>query len=505
MRIPLLLLSIAIAGLLSGLSSPGIAAEQTDNGFQDVLSLAGIDTQDMAKVSNDVDITNDDWQTLAQIVYRLRQFSPAQLQGWAISADEATLKEKMNEPLGQLLAISATVISVEAVDPPEELASETVLPNLYRCRFQFDNSAIEGIALVPRVPTGWEKRLFFEEPVRLLGVALGNMPDGEGEVSLLLTTHLAWYPVSGVSVGQLLLARQGMDVALLDEVKHRKPFVKPGVSREGEAFYQTLAALSDVDHEELASLSKQSVAAAAEQWSARKPDFQQRRSTLSQQVAAANDATKRKSLQRELDAASRDLAIATAVEQQALRNLSSVAPMYLQPESQAGELVRIEGIARRAIRIAMPKGDSPANASDKKNLEAYYEMEVFTADSQDLPVVCCVSRLPNDFPVGDEIREPVRVAGVFFKSWRYVTRKNKEASGETDQQQRMYTPIVVSGEPILLPAAKGGQSIWGFWGGIAFLAVLVIFWFTMFRRAELDRRQRAATQPARLDDLSPEQ
>jgi hypothetical protein len=128
-------------------------------------------------------------------------------------------------------------------------------------------------------------------------------------------------------------------------------------------------------------------------------------------------------------------------------------------------------------------------------------MEVFTSDSQNLPVVCCVSSLPPEFPVGDKIREPVRVDGVFFKSWRYRSRKNLDGPGETSRQQRMYTPVVVGGVPTWLPTATRGQNRWGLWGGIAFLAALVVFWFVMFRLAERDRRRRAAMQPARLDDL----
>ena len=131
-------------------------------------------------------------------------------------------------------------------------------------------------------------------------------------------------------------------------------------------------------------------------------------------------------------------------------------------------------------------------------------MEVFTADSQNWPIVCCVTQLPDEFPVGDEIREPVRIEGVFFKSWRYRTRKNLAAPGETDRQQRMYTPVVVGGAPIWLATAATSQSFWGLWGGIAFLIALIVFWFPIFRRAERDRRRRAAARPDRLDDLSSE-
>ncbi len=164
--------------------------------------------------------------------------------------------------------------------------------------------------------------------------------------------------------------------------------------------------------------------------------------------------------------------------------------------------MRIEGVARRAVRIAAPGGAaSQGSTSGKLSFDAYYEMEVFTADSQNLPVVCCVSRLPAEFPVGDKIREPVRVDGVFFKSWRYRTRKNLVAPGETDRQQRMVTPVVVGGVPTWLPTPTRGQNRWGLWGGMAFLAALVVFWVVMFRLAERDRRRRAARQPARLDNL----
>jgi hypothetical protein len=503
MRTAFFLLSITIAWLASGQVPRGIAAEQTDDSFQDVLALAGLGPEILATLSTDADYDNDDWQSLAQIVYRLRQFSPAQLQRLASATDAVPRNEIADEHLGQLLTITATVVSVEPVVPPENLAAETVLPNLYRCRFQLANGTAEGIVLVPRIPNGWEKRLFFEEPVRFLGVALGSVPDGDDQVSLLLTNHLAWYPRSDVSSGRLLLAQQGMDVALLDEVKQRQPFVKPGVSREGEAFYQSLAALAAVDHQELADLTESNIAAVAEQWLARKPAFQQHRAKLRQELAAAWDSAKREALQQELETANRDLALTEAVEEQAQLQLSSVAPLYLLPEEQVGELVRIKGVARRAVRIAIPGGETAAESLGKTSLDAYYEMEVFTADSQNLPVVCCVSRLPAEFPVGDKIREPVQVDGVFFKSWRYRTRKNLAAPGETGRQQRMYTPVVVGGAPIWLPTAARRQNVWGLWGGIAFLAALLVFWFVMFRLAERDRRRRAATQPARLDDLPP--
>ncbi|MCH8840799.1 MAG: hypothetical protein IH831_09025, partial [Planctomycetes bacterium] len=316
------LLSVAIACVVSGCAAAAIAAEQADDNFQDVLALAGLGQEVLATLSADADYGKDDWQVLAQLVYRLRQFPPAQLQRWAGAARTVPWNMKADEHLGQIHAITATVESVELVDPPEKVAAESVLPKLYRCRFRLADGAAGGVVLVPRIPNHWQRGEISEEPVRFLGVELGSTADNNSRVSLLLTNHLAWYPRQGVSSGRLLLARQGMDIALLDEVKQRQPFVKPDVSREGEAFYQCLAALATVDRQELEMLTEQNVAAAAQKWLAKKPIAEQRQADLRHELAATNDSTEREALEQDLEMARRDLALAAAVEKQADLKLS---------------------------------------------------------------------------------------------------------------------------------------------------------------------------------------
>ena len=211
-------------------------------------------------------------------------------------------------------------------------------------------------------------------------------------------------------------------------------------------------------------------------------------------IAATRSPTEGGVLKRDLEEARRELALAAAVSKQAKRQVSSVAPLFLQPERETGQLVRIEGVARRAVRIA----------ANRPNLDGYYEMEVFPSDSQNLPVVCCLSSLPAEFPKGDEIREHVRVDGLFFKSWRYRTRKNLADSGQTDRQQQLYTPVVVGGAPTWLPRETNRPNQWAAWGGFGFLAALAILWIVMISLAKRDRLQRAALHAARLENLKDE-
>jgi len=290
---------------------------------------------------------------------------------------------------------------------------------------------------------------------------LRNSVDAPQADALFLTPHLAWYPRQGVPAGQLLLVRQGMDVALLEEVRHGKPFVGPEVSREGEAFYACLVAISRVDLGELSTLAKQSVAQLADRWRESKATDRQQR------------------------------AIAAQVLERNELGLSSVAPLFLQPKQMTGRLVRIEGTARRAVRIAV---------ADQPELDSYFELEIFPPDSQNHPIVCCVKDLPAEFPTGDAIREPVRVAGVFFKGWLYRSREVQLTDGETGRQQRLYTPVVV-GSVEWLPRPARGESLWGLWGGIAFLLVLAMVLLNAVRLAKKDRRARAARRNLESVDL----
>jgi len=284
---------------------------------------------------------------------------------------------------------------------------------------------------------------------------------------------------------------------LLDEVRHRQPFVKPEVSREGEAFYAALAALRQVEPQDLIRLAVENVASKAAAWRAAVPELQRTHQRLKATLADETDLGQRKILQAAVKAARDRQGLAAAVIESSDAQRSSVAPLFLQPEEETGELVNFEGVARRAIRIAVTAGP----AGEPPDLDAYYELEIFTADSQNLPIVCCVLRLPPNFPTGDEIREPVRLAGIFFKNWRYRSRKLVDRAGETGQQRQLYTPVLLGKVPIWLKPMDRRSGYGSLWGGIAFLGGLVTLWISMSWLASRDRVARASLRRDRSIDL----
>jgi hypothetical protein len=178
--------------------------------------------------------------------------------------------------------------------------------------------------------------------------------------------------------------------------------------------------------------------------------------------------------------------------------------MFNEPVESVGQFFVIEGIARRAVRIVVGDGESSSLASAKgpAPLTHYYELDVFPTDAQNNPVICCVARLPEGFPTGDLIREPVRVSGIFFKKWAYARRPDHGVADAT-VPTRVAPPLMLAAEPEWLPATMPVRSDRGLWAGIGILAASVAVALLLFRTARRDRlaRRQLARYDGPLDDL----
>ena len=495
-----------IGSLLAPLGSPTATAGESAADFRAVLELANLGPEVLAQLSDGPEYQDADWRILSQLLYRLRQYPASQLDRWTSPAMPDQWLKDPGQYRGSLFDVTGTVESVQPVAMPENLVQLYELSTVYRCRFHFEEAGADGVVLTPRIPSRWKSLDSLQQPVRFRGVFLRLSKDEDRPSAVLLTDHLAWRPRKGESAGLLLLARQGMDVALLDEVEQRSRFV----SSEGDAFYECLAALKRTDDHELRLLAQKNLEQVLQKWRARQTAAEKQCRALREKLAATTDDSQRKALRKDLEAAHRRQLLAAAVLQQGALGLSSVAPLFLQPDQEVGELVHLEGIARRAVRIVAGDGFAGpvSGAAARLGIDAYYELEVFTADSQNLPIVCCVNRLPANFPTGDAIREPISVAGVFFKSWLFRSRQvvdkqpGKSGAGQTGRQQRLYTPLVVGGTPTWLTQVVSNDSRWGLWGGVAFLVLLVGIWIHMARLEKRDREERAAAGEVKFNGLA---
>jgi hypothetical protein len=494
--------------LASAITGRAHAAEQDKAPieFRSLLIDAGVSENDFALFEHwNGETSAGQAMAIARILYRLEQLDNGDIQVQPPAAADG--------PAGGLVRVEGRAVSAVSLALPDEVAAEVQVSGLRLCDVK--TAGGERVFVISRrVPKAWLNRQAegtINEPVRFTGVLLGSIDAGGDARRLILANRLQWYPRSGVSSGVAWLVSRGFDAALLDEVRQGQPFAKPEENREGRAFYACLAAVAGGDRADFMGRAREAVIAVAKHWKSAGADAAEQRKRLTGQLATTS-ADEKKQLERELTEVRRRQALAQVVEVRAKLGLSSVWPMFAEPGANVGRFFLIEGTARRAVRIVVdgeqgtPRiaGQDPAGSTAAPR--SYYELDVFTTDApQNHPVICCVPTLPSGFPTGEVIREPVRVAGVFFKRWAYARRPDADAADGDDLPERLAPPLLIAAEPDWLrTAAPTGPDLAGLWGGLGFVSVLGAVWFLLARASRRDRlaRERQARYDAPLDNLA---
>ncbi len=198
-------------------------------------------------------------------------------------------------------------------------------------------------------------------------VKVGEKADG-GASLVFAAPRLAWYPDD-------LLGRLGMDVGLLGGAEDPK---SSGLDTpaEREAFYQMLAAVGRAAPAELQRAAEKDLSQTPKKWLWTNPQGERQ---------------------------------------------YSVVPLFNDPATQRGRLVELSGTARRIEEIRVTDPDLVT----RFGIDHYYQVSLFTDDSQGNPVTFCLRQLPEGMPYGNLPRygEAVRIAGFFFTTWSYPIAK----------------------------------------------------------------------------------
>ena len=483
---PLYLATLLIA-LGSAAVAQSVTVDEAPHDFRSLLLDAGFSAAQLGAFAEwNGELSEAQAEVASRLLFRLRA-----------AGGELRASDQLEGDPGQLVKVEGRAISAAPVAVPA--AAQEILgeKQVTACTVQLSDDTTVAV-LSTRIPAAWSRRPAgtpLDEPVSLRGVFLGTASIAGSPQPLVLTPRLQWFPDANVSSGVAWLVERGFDAALFDDVRQRRQFAKSGESFEAQAFYEGLAIMAKSTPGELTRLVRDRLLAVAESAKADTADAAERRRVLAAELTTAAPARK-KELQAKLKELQRQQTLYAHVAERAQRGLSSVWPMFLEPEKYAGDAFLIEGTARRAVRIVV---DSPsAESATSPGLSEYYELDVFTTDSQNQPVICCVARLPAGFPTGELIREPVRVAGIFFKRWAYARRADDEESGDARLPARLAPPLMLAAEPEWLrTAAPAGPSRRGLWGGAAFAGVVAFLWIVLARVSRRDRLARA--QRARYD------
>ena len=172
----------------------------------------------------------------------------------------------------------------------------------------------------------------------------------------------------------------------------------------------------------------------------------------------------------------------------------SVVPLFNKAESMHGKFVALNGVARRATYVSVPYHE----VLRRFGIDHYYEVAIFTADSQDNPLIFALLELPQGFPQGDDIHVEVRIPGTFLTGFYYgreattkEAAKDANASGNQPPPDRnQKAPLLIGKSLYRYPseAAKQTSFDWYVTGlvGLGALALVVVTWASM----RSDRRTR---------------
>ncbi len=339
------------------------------------------------------------------------------------------------------------------------------------------------------------------------GVFLKLIPgDTQGPQPVFAARRLAWYPDEvdpnlGVNFGMTVLGDLGMDVGLWDQVENRKPLTV----QDREPFFQLLRAVDQTGARQLVRLARQHLATLTSACRAQQQQLAQQLAELSvspDQVRGRP--TAQPSRAQQISTVERQLAQLRRDQAQAQRGTSSVVPLFNEPNRQFGQLVVVDGTARRTVKIYLTEQPAPSAAGDRwpqSGMDHYYELELFTDDSQNNPIVFCVRRVPVGFPLGADIFQPVRIAGFFFKSWAYPAWTRAEVGAAADpavSRRWQLAPLLVGREPIRLTAGPPVRySYLGLLAGGLFMLLLAATWYGLWRYDRGDRRFDTRTRAAR--------
>ncbi len=410
----------------------------------------GVEDAYFDRLADGGSMTQHERETLLRILFRLRIFPPVDLDSWAMDADLLeTAIQRPKDYRGLIFRLRGRVTDVRPFNPPPEAAERYELKKYYRCRLKLDALEKPIIVYTENVPKQWQRGAKPNASCGALGVflklskpaeatagsagATAGSSSSAGATPVFVAPRLAWYPNN-------LLGRLGMDAGLLDTVENQEPLTE----KDHAAFYEMLAAVGRTKPGRLLRQAEANLPKIPAKWRW----------------------TNRKG-----------------------QELYSVVPLFNDPKSQLGRLVALRGTARLVEEVFVDEPDIVA----QYGVDHYYQLMLFTDDSQGNPLTFCVRELPEGMPHGNIPRygESVLVAGFFFKTWSYpVRRQSDEALSPGESKTRLQlSPLLIGRSLVWHPPPKPtDQTRANVIVGGLFIAAMIVVWVVAWQSMRRERR-----------------
>ncbi|MBQ3387643.1 MAG: hypothetical protein IJG60_00345 [Thermoguttaceae bacterium] len=165
----------------------------------------------------------------------------------------------------------------------------------------------------------------------------------------------------------------------------------------------------------------------------------------------------------------------------------SAADLFNRPADSQGKPVRLTGHVRRAQPVLVPDSEIQALGGP----DHYYELYLFTADSQDYPILFCIPELPRSadgtlmtLGSGPDYRQEVTLTGFLYKPWAYRidTANSTLAPGflDSDKEGKSWiaVPLMIGLSGTWTPGESGSdggpfsQGVYYLLSGFLFMVIL---------------------------------
>ncbi len=374
-----------------------------------------------------LDVTEEAWMELAnrrqwqpddltalRIINRLTNTSDAVLEAHAsqVKSSNFEIAQDPTRFAGTVSRLQGRATQYDPVPLPLELVNQFNFESYYLVEVAMDDSSQTAVVAVPTIPKSWERLDRLSEPITCLACFLmTGIKDGQPR-GVWAAPRVRWmpeseHPAAGVGRDQVLLARHGLDLGLLDSARHNS--ARAFLREEQKLFVEFMQAVTNID--DAVAAGRTSLPAVAPPW---------------------------------------DLV-------QSIR----------EPTSMAGTLVPVAGTVRRITPVKIQS----AEIRERLGLEQYYQLDVFLSlgnrrlrfvDEDDREVVIQgrygVTVILSQLPAA--LRETVRqipqieLPCFYLKQWRHVT----PASQEVSEDIRKPNPILV-GLPSQLKVLQGTARV----------------------------------------------
>jgi len=296
---------------------------------------------------------------------------------------------------------------------------------LYRCKMELNNGTAADV-FVSSVPDAWTLNEPMHERATAFGVAIKSYKG----VAVFAAPAIAWFP-------DTWLGNLGFDVGSFDQVPVSR-VIDEELAKHDEETNRRMFKFTESDSEPFYGLLR-AISATPSGW-----------------------------LEEE-------------AKKQHTEQPISATDLFNRPQETRGKPVLLRGTAKRVLL-------TPVTDSEVQSLfgiDHYYQIYLFTEQSQGNPIVVCVRSLPEGMPVGDtaDFAESITVAAVPYKLWIYETPTGPH-----------YAPILVGSPPVWHPQSVAKRPLPESYTTISFAVffTLVLIWFASryWFRLPVQRRSR---------------